>query len=185
MSLVYSGYVPPLRPFKSAEHNVIDYRLDKPEDYSIGFIATLARAEIWHMPFINVEHDMEISDSHVDELMACPHEFCTFAYKIHKPHMVFLDLGRVGPYEGDYLAHNAQCDWFTDGNEQRAFRPVPDDAETCHYTGIGFVKITPDIYAPNIPICHWTDLETHVNDMVIRSGNRWHIHWPAVQHWHR
>lgn len=111
-------------------------------------------------PLVNIEHDMECSQSLVDELLACPHPLCTHAYQMHIPR--------------DYWAHSHDRDgmdgfWIAEGEEWAT------------YSAIGFCKIAPEARVRPLERDSWRGVEMQVNRAV---EGRWHVHWPEVAHHH-
>lgn len=135
-----------------------------------GYWAAMARA--WGSPevLVNLEHDMQYSDTLARELLDCPHPCCTHAYRMH-----------TGRY-GDYWAHSHDGLCGMDGHW------VTEGAEWAAYSAIGFCKIVPEVRTVPLERCQWRHVEHVVNSAIWRATgavrDRWHVHWPGVEHYH-
>ena len=123
-------------------------------------------ASVWDSDetIVNVEHDMEVTDEHVETLLACPHSLCSWAYESHwistgLPRDV-ISAGTFGPNGRQYL----------DGGEEWA-----------EWSAIGLVKIARDARIGPLTEAPWNRLELSVETAVARP---WHMHWPPVPHHH-
>lgn len=111
--------------------------------------------------FVNVEHDMAYSAALVDDLAACPHPYCTFAY-MRRDKREFAQSRT------------------SDGSMRD---PIQVGDEWAGWSGIGFCKAV----GPRVQIVHgghWEIAEALVNGAVPQRANgmRWHVHWPAIGH---
>lgn len=173
---VYAAYKPPLMPFYSDEFDVYSLQIRSDADYAIGMATMYENGE----QFVNIEHDMQVSDDRIYELFECPLPFCTWAYRIHRSWIVDLSQGKLDEetlsYPNSFYAqHNV-----LDG------RVIPiqnQEVTSALCSGIGFCKITPD--GREFPIVHWTAVEQPVQELCQNVAKAWHIHWPEVEHWHR
>lgn len=109
---------------------------------------------------INLEHDVECSDAHIEELLDCPEPLCTWAYRLHW-RSTGLPGGRVAQsMAGQQLAAGApRADW----------------------SGLGLVKVTRDARSGALRREPWQRVELAVADAV---AGTWHVHWPEVRHHH-
>jgi len=112
---------------------------------------------------VNVEHDMEYSDRLARELVACDHPLCTHAYRMHLPRECWAH-GAVAN------AATLTVAWGSEGEEWAEF------------SGVGFCKIVPSARVAPLERCPWWEVEGTVNATV---RGPWHVHWPAVEHYHR
>jgi hypothetical protein len=123
-----------------------------------------ALAEYWDSgrTLVNVEHDIDVTDGHIAELLDCPHSLCSWAYECH-----FATTGKpqsiVAAGTGDW-AHHLQ------GGEEWA-----------DWSAIGLVKLTPQARTGELVGLPWGQLEKAVHKAVARP---WHMHWPLVAHHH-
>lgn len=109
---------------------------------------------------VNIEHDMACTDSHITEILDCAEPLCTYAYRCHW--VTTRQPGGVSAqrFEG---------------------REVGTGEQYATWSGIGLCKIAPRARTSPLKREPWHQLESAVNDAVIR---RWHIHWPEVIHHH-
>jgi len=130
-------------------------------DYSRGW------QTLWptDLTLIGVEHDMEVDDGLIDELLACPEPFCTWAYLLHQP-----STGGVSHYAQRLGAKPpAGGDWIREG------------VEWCSFTGIGFCKITAVARVRPLKEGTWQFVDCQVSKA---TDVRVHVHWPPVAHHH-
>ena len=118
---------------------------------------------------VNVEHDMEITDRHVQELLDCSHPLCSWAYACHwaSTHL---------PYDV-YAAGAGARDIAT----QPTARHLEGGEEWAAWSAIGLVKLAPQARTGSLRREPWSTLELAVHDAVDRP---WHMHWPPVTHHH-
>jgi hypothetical protein len=114
---------------------------------------------------VNVEHDMEVSDELIQQLLDCPHPLCTFAYKLYwpsthqaQPHYAQRD---GGPNYGEWIKEGVEC---------------------CGFSGIGLCKIAPEARACPLADSHWSTVDCAISRS---TEGDWHVHWPEVEHYHR
>jgi hypothetical protein len=111
---------------------------------------------------INIEHDMETSDELVQELLSCPHDLCAYPYRVRP-------FGWPG---GTWSASYGSL-WVSEGNPWAMF------------TSIGFCKIAPGVRAgTTLDRMPWNKVETSVHTAVAQCRRIWHLHWPAITHYH-
>lgn len=150
MHIVLASHLEGEGHFRSARHAVKPALCRGDADYYY------ALAAVWEsdLTIVNVEHDIEVSDRHLDELLACPHPLCSFAYQCH-----FASTGQaesiIAAGTGDW-AHHLQ------GGEEWA-----------DWSAIGLVKITPEARTGPLAYRSWQDLERSVHNAVTRP---WHMH---------
>jgi hypothetical protein len=134
-------------------------------DYWAGLAAVWESAET----IVNVEHDMEVTDEHVAELIDCPAAACSFAYHVH------------------WASTSLRDDVIAAGNGARDADRHPDPGflqggeEWAEWSAIGLVKITPEARIGPLRREPWQRLELAVHDAVKRP---WCLHWPPVNHHH-
>lgn len=120
---------------------------------------------------VNLEHDIEADDSHIRELLDCPHPLCSWAYRCH------------------WISTHIEGGVIAAGSGTRTVDvPVSPEAyylqggeEWAQWSAIGLVKITPDARITALRREPWNMLELAVHDAV---QGPWHMHWPEVPHHH-
>lgn len=124
-----------------------------------------ALAEAWatNRTVVNVEHDVEISDDLIADLLDCPHPLCAH------PYLVYAVSGIHDAPAYPFCVTNPGP-WVTEGTEWAAWGAP------------GFMKVTPQGRYGPLPVRHWLGVEAAVN---ARLTCRWHLHWPAVEHYHQ
>lgn len=144
--------------FRSAKHPVRPALCRGDSDYWHALSA------LWETDWtiVNVEHDIEVIDAHLDELLACPHPLCSWAYECH-----FASTGRA---EGIIAAGTGDWAHHLQGGEEWA-----------DWSAIGLVKITARARTGPLAYRHWQQLERSVHNAVQRP---WHVHWPLIPHHH-
>lgn len=149
-------------PYRSERYPVWRIPCAEPGDYHRGL------QSVWEDGFTLcvVEHDMEVSDDLIASLLGCPEPFCTWAYALYFP-----STSRPEPHYAQRvgLKPPAGGDWVSEGESW------------CHYTGIGFCKIAPEVRVRPLESCHWSHLDVSVAKA---CDGRVHIHWPEVEHDH-
>src|SRR5581483_6657223 len=75
--LVIASHLPGEGVLQFDRHRVDPVECAGDFDYWAG----LARHWDGPLTLVNVEHDLEASDVHVDALLACPHPLCTWLYR--------------------------------------------------------------------------------------------------------
>ena len=65
--------------FRSKRYRVQAWTCTADDDYWRGL------ASVWDsdLAIINIEHDVEVTDDDLSELLACPHGACSFMYPMH------------------------------------------------------------------------------------------------------
>lgn len=137
---------------------------------------------LWQNPtvgtIINVEHDMEYSTELARELEACPEPLCSHAYRMYLPREYFPHgycYTEAAWQEGSDIA------WTAEGHRH------------VDWSAIGFCKIAREARVKPLERAEWPGVETSVNRAVrgpqrgVEQAlrDRWHIHWPGVEHYHR
>ena len=114
------------------------------------------------LTLVNLEHDIDATDEHIAELLACPHPACTWAYECH-----WATTGQSDPQvaagKGDFETH------LTGGEEW------------ADWSAIGLVKLRPEARIAGLARTKWQLLEHSVHASV---RGPWHVHWPLVAHHH-
>lgn len=151
--------------FRSSAFRVVPACCEGPYDY------WRALADLWDglETIVNVEHDVEASDDHVAQLLACGHLLCSWAYQCH------------------WISTGLPRDVIAAGLGARDPQTHPDPVhltggeEWANWSAIGLVKIAPEARTGPLRREPWQQLELAVHDAV--SGP-WHMHWPPVTHHH-
>lgn len=127
-------------------------------------------SDVWESDrtLINVEHDVDVRERHLSELIACPHGLCSWAYRMHWASNGVGDLIAAGTGDRDRVT-NPDPGFLQGGEEWAA------------WSAIGLVKIAPEARIGPLRREPWATLELAVHDAV---NGRWHMHWPEVPHWH-
>jgi hypothetical protein len=145
---------------KSERYEVTRVECRRDYDYWKG----LARAWATDEVVVNIEHDLEVYDDDIADLLACRQPLCSRAYPCH---WVTTGLGRdVFPMGPDR--------WH--GQEF-----IEEGTEWAQWSAIGFIKVSPAARTRRLPIARWTRLEIAVEDTITPP---WHLHWPPVRHHH-
>jgi hypothetical protein len=151
---VASSYLDGESPAALTNYDVAGIRCVDKMDYWRGLNAA------WSGPgtLVNVEHDMECTDELVRQLVDCPWPACSHAYRVwlsDRQQFVFA-------------ARSSGGGWVDEG------------VTAADYAGVGFCKI--EQTARSFPLRRgpWIAIEQAVNQAV----GEWHIHWPAVEHYH-
>lgn len=163
-TVVYAARLPD-EPPRASSLRVVAPACNDPWVYWQGFV------DIWPHdgPIINVEHDMEYSDTLAGELLACPHPRCSWAYQCHNPRTFWAHS-----HEGRGMSGA----WVAAGTEWAA------------YSAIGFCKIAAEARDPERPPSRatWQGVEGSVNAVL---PGAWHLHWrevdgvlKGVEHYH-
>lgn len=114
---------------------------------------------------INCEQDMGPFPETIQDLVDCPHDVCTVPYWL-SPASTQLDkpIISVSPYSD-------------------SLHPLTRGIEWAARSAIGLVKFSEEMrrrYPPPDRV-EYGNVE---HEFHIRSGNRWHVHWPAIPHYH-
>jgi hypothetical protein len=123
-------------------------------------------ADVWESDrtILNVEHDIDLRERHLTELLACPRGLCSFAYRCN-----WASNGIPGGVIAAGTGPELGVDCLQGGEEWAA------------WSAIGLVKIAPAARIGPLRREPWASLERAVHDAVKRP---WHVHWPEVPHWH-
>lgn len=136
-------------------------------DYMEGVAAAWATDNT----IVNIEHDLQYDDKLIDDLVNCPEPACAYPYLIHHhPLKAPFYCCAIGNRAKGWASFWVTCAWVT-----------PDD-EWADFAAPGFIKVTPEARTPIVDLdAHWQHVEFVINDHVT---TRWHLHWPAVEHYH-
>lgn len=118
---------------------------------------------------INIEHDMDAADEHVQALIDCPHPLCSWAYRCNWASTGILGgviAAGLGARDGD---SNPDPGYLQGGEEWAA------------WSAIGLVKITAEARVGPLHPEIWQRLELSIHDAV---RGPFHMHWPLVPHHH-
>ena len=79
MTLVLASHLPGEGYFRSERYQVRPLLCEGDRDYWRGLVLH------WDHPgtLINVEHDVEVTDEHIDALLACDEPLCSWVYPLH------------------------------------------------------------------------------------------------------
>jgi hypothetical protein len=164
--IVLASHLPGEGHFRSKQFKVRSVCCHNDYDYWRGV------AEYWASGsmIVNVEHDMAVTDSHIQQLLDCPHALCSWAYLCH-----WITTG---------LPHDIYA--AGTGLRNRDTHPDPlhlqGGEEWANWSAIGLVKITPQARVGVLRREPWAQLELAVHDAVRRP---WHMHWnPSLTHHH-
>ena len=132
------------------------------DDPQFGYWAGLNEAWSSNHDLICVEHDVEFSDDLVKELLSCPHDLCAFPYRV-------MPFGWPGKTWGASYGSL----WVEEGQPYASF------------SSIGFVKITAEARAgTSLAKVPWDKVEGSVHEALTLRRRLWHLHWPAIEHYH-
>jgi hypothetical protein len=142
--------------FEVTKHRVVPARCQDGYDY------WQALSEWWEsdQTIINVEHDVECDDSHMEALLVCPHPVCSWMYEGH---------WRTTGQPGGVLAHI--CD----------NRPGRVSDRWATWSAIGLIKLTPQARTRQLRREPWMALENAVNDAITGPIC---LHGPPCNHHH-
>lgn len=132
------------------------------EDAFFGYWAGLNVVWDSDRTIVNLEHDMEFSDDLVRELLSCPHDLCAFPYKVR-------------PFGWPGMRHGASygCLWVATNQPYASF------------SSIGFCKMTAKARAGStLERAIWDKVEGVIHTAIVRDRQIWHLHWPAIEHYH-
>lgn len=159
--LVVASHLPGEGHFRSEHFRVVPVCCVGEFDYHAALAAVWESDET----IVNVEHDIEVSDEHVEALIDCPEPLCSWAYHCHwastgLPHdVIAAGTGRRDPHT------NPDPDCLTGGEEW------------ANWSAIGLVKIAPEARIGPLRREPWQRLELSIHDAVKRP---WHMHGNAV-----
>jgi len=136
-------------------------REHEPLDYWAG-LNRLWRSDV---TIINVEHDIEASDEHIQALLDCPHPLCSHAYRCN-----WISSGIPGGVIAAGL-----------GERDSEYNPNPGylqgGEEWAAWSAIGLVKVTAVARVGPLRPEPWQRLELAVYDAVTTP---WHMHGNEV-----
>lgn len=163
--LVVCSYLPGEGHFESKRFEVVGLECRGEFDYWAGVAAHWESAET----LVLVEHDIEVTDEHIAELLACPHPLDSFAYRCHWI-STGIDGGVIAAGAGERDFYRQPDAYYLQGGEEWA-----------NWSAIGLVKIAPEARIAPLRREPWSQLELAVEAAVRRP---WHMHWPPVTHHH-
>lgn len=159
----------PDEPSLESRYPVCDIVCEDPFDYWRGVQAEW----VTDRTIVNVEHDMEYSDTLIDQLLACPQPLCAHAYQMHLPATFWAHQQSTVAW---YPPIDPCSQFFA-----RGVRQVKPGDEHADWSGIGFCKITPAVRIAPLRRDAWQGVEMSVHAAI---RGRWHLHWPGVEHHH-
>ena len=170
-AIVYCGYTKwPKFSAPDSRYPVTFQRCTEPGDYERGLRA-LWEAEA---DLVVIEHDIEASNDHVQTLLDCPYILCAQAYYVYP-------VSHGGPRP--VIPHR---EWI--GEPNRLARFIEPKEEWADLAGLGLTKFS---RLARQAICGWSEdgdwrnLDQRVAEAFRLAGHPFHIHWPAVNHFHQ
>jgi len=163
--LIVSSYVSGTTlPYRSERFPVWRIPCHSDTDYFKGL------SSVWSDPFrlIVVEHDIEATDDLVQDLLDCPFSLCSFRYNLYWP-----STSKPTPQYAQRADPPANCA----PRSKYLGTPVDDSAEFADFSGLGFVKISPECRVGVLSECHWAHCDIECNAAIV---GRWHLHGEVV-----
>lgn len=156
MTVILVGHLPHEGHFRSERHRVTSYLYDD------DFGKWEAIVPYWDGPetLVHLDNDIELTDAHIDELLACPHAACSWAYRLH--------WASCGIAEG-VMAQRFKGQYVTEGDEWSDI------------SGHGLIKLTRAARVAPLRKAIWSRVEGSIHESF---AGPWHLHWPEVNHWH-
>lgn len=154
--VILASYLPGEGYLTSEKYGVKPILCEDDFDYWQGLAAW------WDSDFtiVNVEHDLEWSDSEIAALAACPHSLCSWNYRCH-----WASSGQVN----GVLPHTLNDKFIEPGDE------------LADWSAIGLIKIAPEARIAPLPKEPWNRVEWAIDEAVMKP---WHIHGPELPHHH-
>lgn len=165
-ALVFASHLPGEGHFHSDRFEVTGWECAGDLGYWEGLAA------VWESDrtIINLEHDIEVTDDHVETLVACPHPACAWAYECHWA-STGIPGGVIAAGAGARDAERNPDPGYLQGGEEWAA-----------WSAIGLVKLTREARTGPLRCEPWQRLELAVHDAIKRP---WHMHWtPPLEHHH-
>lgn len=155
-AVVLASHLPNEGHFESARHLVIPFVCWDDFSYWHGILAS------WDGPetIVNIEHDVEVTDDQIADLLACPHPLCSWMYAAH--------------WASTHLADDVIA-------ARNGGKFIDEGTEWAEQSAIGFVKITPEARIAPLRKTVWQQLEVAIEEAVMPP---WHMHGPPVPHHH-
>lgn len=124
------------------------------------------------LDIVIIEHDIALIHQMIDELDACDEFVCAQAYLLHPATTRLRE---------DVFAHRKETysgtTWIREGASQ------------ADRFGFGLTKISAEAQKYVKPHMwetgDWHDLDSRVSEAFLNRGIQAHVHWPAVEHFHR
>lgn len=154
--MVLASHLPGEGVFRSQRFEVVPILCQDDFDFWSGVAA------YWETDatIVNLEHDIEATDDHLEALFDCPHPLCWWAYRCH------------------WVTTHRADDTYPALVESRRVTPADEWAD---WAPLGLLKITPQARTAPLARTPWVQLERSVNAAVAPP---YHLHWPEVQHHH-
>lgn len=160
-AVVLCSHLPGEGHFRSTRFKVVPIECVDPYDYWRGVAYWWGSGRT----IVGIEHDMEVSDAHVRELIDCPNSLCAWAYHCHFASTGLpRDVIAAGTGSRD-SGLTSDPEYLTGGERWAA------------WSAIGVVKIAAQARLGPLRRESWQLLELSVHDAVHRP---WHIHGNAV-----
>lgn len=157
-NLVVASYLPGEGHFRSDRHDVRPVLCVDEHDYWAGLAA------VWEsdLTLVNVEHDVEATDAHMDALLACEYPLCAVPYACH--------WASTGLGHDVWSVRTTSASYAVEGDEW------------AQQSAIGLLKIAPVARIGPLARRPWGQLELAVEQAVQRP---FHLHWePSLPHHH-
>ena len=177
--VVYAARLPGEQPFRSERFDVHAPVLKDHLAYCRGL------ADLWHEPvtIINVEHDMEVSDKLIADLIDCPEPLCT------RPYKCYFEVGRKRqvPLFAQHVFAPKYGHARRDGEHMlnlwaKGVRPIREDDRYADFAAAGFLKLAPEARVRPLEIDGWQGVEACIFQ---GCSGRYHLHWPEIEHFHK
>ena len=152
--LILASYLPGEGHYRSEKYTVVPILCDTDIAYSQGLAA------YWDHPgiLVNLEHDLEVTDDQLAELIECGHPLCAAAYKCHW-------ASTRAPVSVWAHTRDGVFVWAGD--------------EWADWSAAGCVKMAPKARVGTIGECHWGRVENAIAHAVVGT---WHLHWERDEH---
>ena len=160
MAIVVASYLPGEGPcLRSTRFELTRVECRGPYDYWRG----LAKAWATDETVLNVEHDIELYDADIDDLLDCPHPLCTRAYECH------------------WITTSLPRDVFPMGHDRYQTDFTEEGTEWANWSAIGCIKVAPEARSRVLLMARWQNVEMAVEETITPP---WHVHWPPLKHHH-
>jgi hypothetical protein len=165
--VILASHLTGARHFTSTRHMVVPVPCRESLDYYNGVLPWWSTSRT----ICIVEHDMQVDDDLIQQLLDCPEPFCSWSY--------WLGLPSGGPHWAHRTGLKPPCGgvWIETGDEWADFG------------GIGFCKIEPSARVRPLEETDWTGVDCAVSRA---TDCRVHVHWKrdeggqcvGVEHYH-
>jgi len=168
--VVLASHLPDEQPFASAVHTVKHISCEDPFDYWRGIFNE------WNTnaTLVIVEHDMQVSDELINQLLADPNPLVTFAYQLF-----WVSTGKAAPEYAQRVSDFLPADVPPD--RKYLGQAVHEGDMWADFSGLGLCKIAYGARCQTLTESSWQHLDIAVNAAI---KGRWRVLWPAVNHHH-